>query len=1276
MAPSTQGKSRETGISKPSAAATKKFGANESFKRRPDEKGHGKSQQKGRQVNNGHKGRPPTAPVGKAGSRSAARSRNVLLREILSMGGNEGDLDLIHDALSGSEAEDEGAPSSSKANPAALEKEKLDVDEIALLADLQAFMKVDLKLDPKRSKIIEVEDDEEADEEGKEDVKDSDRDEGEDEEEAEDEDDDDTLDKSSTAANGAAFGVQESDSLEEEDTIAATKYGKEDASQVRDMVSQLLKGQTIDDKLSRKLAFDPVSKWFTVALPPIEATSPAKAATVDETFILAQYHRAEVLYQQEVEKFEKSKSMSSADKEFIGTVLKSGTVTDKVSALTLLVQESPLHTLGHLRDQLVNGMARKKARREAVMAIDSVKDLLLGSVLPDRKLKYFRDQPLDSKSVKPVHLIAWYFEDGLKKIYFDFIKLLEELGRDPLLHVKNKMIQYIFDLLAAKPEQEQNLLSLLVNKLGDQERKLASKSGHLLSKLLLQHPVMKLVVIKEVERLLFRSNISDRARYYAITFLNQIVFSHKEQDVAAANRLIDVYFAVFDSLGKRKAESDAEKEAKTKKKDRWRDGKKGKGNAGKGQKGQARKTGKDQPQEAVESTAPVGEVDGIDAKMMAALLTGINRAFPFAEIQDDVFDSHMATLFRITHIGTFNTSIQSLSLIFQVQSGRQSLSDRFYRTLYGTLLDPRLYIASKQAMYLNLVFKALKADTSEHRVKAFVKRMIQICAIANVPFVCATLFLIGEVGKARPGLWTMINMPEEDAEGDVEKFVDADEPEFTTLSEKEAEVPSAQERTAMDSRKQVTPYDGRKRDPLFAGAESSCLWELCQFATHFHPTVALYASTLLSGQPIVPPANTKNYDPLQNHTLQRFLDRFVFKNPKKVESAYKGSSLMQPRVAGLNDGPKDEDRIISAARKRGVLVQNDDVGTVALDDGPVHLRAKAWVQSNGEGVPVDEAFFYEFFKQKQVVTGSNKDKKSKKIPDELLDASDAFGDREVDDEEDDEGEDGEELDEDEVWKAMQKSVGFSEEMEGSELDDDEDSGDEDDFEMFDDATGDASTDDDDENEDVNIEDVFRKMDGLGAGDEDDGGDMADWAAASNDEASGDDWQTETDQNSEDDGADVATPADVTDDEAENSDVEMEVDGPMFENFSEWVTGDEDQDISASEDEGQSAKSKDKAKKKKPSKLAVKAEALGYKGDFFGSKGKSGLGSGLGAFASAEEFEKLLEANDGLDEDDVGGEDDAGSRPRRGKMGGGNKRKRSQSQGPKASHAPGKKSRKR
>jgi len=81
---------------------------------------------------------------------------------------------------------------------------------------------------------------------------------------------------------------------------------------------------------------------------------------------------------------------------------------------------------------------------------------------------------------------------------------------------------------------------------------------------------------------------------------------------------------------------------------------------------------------------------------------------------------------------------------------------------------------------------------------------------------------------------------------------------------------------------------------------------------HYHPTVALYATHLVTGRPLPPGASPD----LSLHTLTWFLDRFVFRNPKKrpgkgegeIEMGErvvmgKGGSLMQPAASAM-DGIK------------------------------------------------------------------------------------------------------------------------------------------------------------------------------------------------------------------------------------------------------------------------------------------------------------------------------------------------------------------------------------
>lgn len=294
------------------------------------------------------------------------------------------------------------------------------------------------------------------------------------------------------------------------------------------------------------------------------------------------------------------------------------------------------------------------------------------------------------------------------------------------------------DLLAGKPEQEQNLLKLLVNKLGDSENKVAAKVSHLIIQLFQEHPAMKIFIIREIEQLLLRPNISERAQYYAVVTINQTILTSKDEE--AANKLVDIYFVFFRRLLKVSEKMDKEEKSglddevpkqngkKDNKKDHKKDDKKG-GKKGKGAKGK-------KEEEPVEDD---------NSKLVGACLTGINRAFPYSKLDDKVFESNMDILFRITHTSTFNTSIQALMLIFQVCTAKEFVNDRFYRTLYESLLDPRLVTSSKQAMYMNLLYKALRADDDLKRVKAFVKRIVQVAAYHQPTFICGIFYLIDKV---------------------------------------------------------------------------------------------------------------------------------------------------------------------------------------------------------------------------------------------------------------------------------------------------------------------------------------------------------------------------------------------------------------------------------------------------------------------------------------------------------------------------------------------------
>ncbi|KAK4250880.1 CBF/Mak21 family-domain-containing protein [Corynascus novoguineensis] len=573
-----------------------------------------------------------------------------------------------------------------------------------------------------------------------------------------------------------------------------------------------------------------------------------------------------------------AKRASSSSQKFMSTIMSSGTLSDKVSALTLSIQESPLHNRKAF-ESLVS-LAGKRSRGQAIAALGALVDLLgNGALLPsDRRLHTLNAQPallgaLDEQGGAPwteghklpgrvtaAQLMMWAYEDWLKAAYFRIIQLLEVWCSDEIEYSRSRALDFVFGLLKNKPEQEANLLRLLVNKLGDRERKIASRASYLLLQLLTIHPGMKTIVIGTVEQeVLLKPGQSLRTKYTAINTLNQTILSTKEPSVA--DMLLRIYFDNFLSLLKTGSLGDIAFRGNDEKSTWSRKSTKKKGS----------------------NTTPLpGNEQETAQKLVSSLLTGVNRAIPFAATEDSTLEQHLDTLFRITHSSNFNTSVQALMLIQQLATSKQLAVDRFYRTLYESLLDPRLVTSSKHALYLNLLFRAMKNDVDVRRVKAFAKRLLQVLSLHQPSFTCGVLFLVAELQATFPDLHTLLDEPEDNEDDGEEVYRD--------VPDNNHEGEAALQDQAETSSSRAAAYDGRKRDPEHSNAHRSCLWELVPFLSHYHPSVCVFAGNLLARNKTLPRPD------LANHTLMHFLDKFVYRNPK-AEEPKRGGSIMQPIIA-------------------------------------------------------------------------------------------------------------------------------------------------------------------------------------------------------------------------------------------------------------------------------------------------------------------------------------------------------------------------------------------
>ena len=721
-------------------------------------------------------------------------------------------------------------------------------------------------------------------------------------------------------------------------------------------------------KPSRKgqmsLAFVPQSYWHAVLLPPLPA-APQEVTALPYDLADRIHEYAKSLLEKDNEQYAAHTTSASSAHQFYSTIMSTGTLSDKISALTLSIQESPVHNMKALVSLV--GLARKRSRGQAVEVLGALKDLFgPGNLLPsDRKLRTFASQPALSavfeptdfhwtsrdplpKQLKESHLISWAYEHWLKSTFFEIIKIIETWCNDEVIFARGKAVDYVCQLLKEKPEQEANLLRLLVNKLGDSDKKIASKASFNILQLETTHPLMKPIIISAIESdLIFRPGQSLHARYYATITLNQTVLSGKEESVA--RKLLDIYFSLFIKLLEK---PDPEKVAAT-----------GVNSITINKKGEVQGGGGPAGKKAQKKLAEKQKATTVDEdlkeKMLSAVLTGVNRAIPFTNTNDESFEKHLDTLFKVTHSSNFNTSIQALMLIQQLNGSHQGSVDRFYRTLYESLLDPRLLTSSKQALYLNLLFRALKSDLNVKRVQAFAKRLLQVAAMHQPSFTCGALYLIRELEGVFPALSMFIDQHAEASE-------EEEEEDFRDVPETQ-DLPRSSPLPFPHHTK--TAYDGRKRDPSHANASESSLWELGPFLTHYHPSVSLFATRLLTHAPMPPKPD------LSLNTLIHFLDRFVYRNPKSTSTA-KGASVMQ--------GGDPSALLVSRYSEK--------------DRSRAPVNSETFWKMESEKVSADEVFFHKYFST--LGRGKEKTRKKKEERRKGEEASESEGDEE------------------EIWKAL------------------------------------------------------------------------------------------------------------------------------------------------------------------------------------------------------------------------------------------------------------------
>lgn len=384
-----------------------------------------KDSKKGGKFSNDH-----TSKTSKSSTKSPSKGKkdqeedegeNVLLREIKNFGGSEADLDLVDDFSDGDSVVDFGND-----NKGASDK--------SLASDVSKFMS-ELGLEGSSTDFVINDEDEEAKESAskakkekkdKKDKKEKKNEKREDEKEEKRTESKKTKNLKATQeieSNAKANKKEVKREAELEERKKQFNYSTaNDIDQIMNEIDPLVADNNVlnSQHAKNQLILPPHSDWYNQ-----ELDDPQHPETeLSDVLVERLYTKAKNLLAKENELFTHENNKTSSQKQFLSQLLTAGTLSDKIGAYSLLIQESPLHSVKYLTALL--GLCRKKSRGSALQSIASLKDIFVqGGVLPDRKLRWFKNQPGLSSFASSEWLIVWAFEDWLKQYFFSLIQILE-----------------------------------------------------------------------------------------------------------------------------------------------------------------------------------------------------------------------------------------------------------------------------------------------------------------------------------------------------------------------------------------------------------------------------------------------------------------------------------------------------------------------------------------------------------------------------------------------------------------------------------------------------------------------------------------------------------------------------------------------------------------------------------------------------------------------------------------------------------------------------------
>ena len=478
--------------------------------------------------------------------------------------------------------------------------------------------------------------------------------------------------------------------------------------------------------------------------------------------------------------------------------------------------------------KMLNDNSNRRKKENLILVL---KDLFLNNLLNGIKhlpfnIKYKNNNNLEFKNISNEELIESFYEDKIHHLYLRLILIIENnILNEPLIQIKKKNLNFLFEMLLNQPECEEKILSEIINKLGDPNSEISNFVINLLKNLQEQHLKMSFVIFNNVKTF-FTQSQNVKAKLNSLIYLTQMKIPFNNNKFIEES--IKFFFELFNQFSKKEDEAQIENKKYENKKILNKKEKKNK------------------------IMNRLKNESESNKKILSLIVKRINILFNFIKNNktqmnkiNNLVQEKINILFELSHNKSIKLSIEILKLLFAIiQTQDLQYNDRYYRTLYDFINNFNLSTSKYLKDALKLILLSLIYDSNNVRISSFLKRLLQMCLCSEPNYIICVLIIISQVLRNKNKLWKMIEKKE----------------------------------IFLNNKDNNNYYDYNKRDPKYSNSENCYLNEIYLLCNHYHPSVQRIAKFILENynKEIV------NYEgnPLLDFSLVNFLEKFVLKNPK------------------------------------------------------------------------------------------------------------------------------------------------------------------------------------------------------------------------------------------------------------------------------------------------------------------------------------------------------------------------------------------------------------